>query len=110
MKPFKNIIMKKGLCWCGSGKPYGDCHKEFDEVLKVYKKQGCEIPSRDMIKNEEQIAGIREAGRINTLILDAVANEIHAGMTTEDIDRIVVRETKKYGGKSACLNYEGNSK
>ena len=63
-----------------------------------------------MIKNEEQIAGIREAGRINTLILDAVANEIHAGMTTEDIDRIVVRETKKYGGKSACLNYEGYPK
>ena len=102
--------MNKKLCWCGSELPYLECHKEFDKTLKVFKEQGCIVPPKKLIKNKKQIEGIREAGRINTLILDAVESEIKAGMTTEDIDKIVVRETKKYGGISACLGYEGYPK
>ena len=39
------------------------------------------VPTHDMIKNPEQIVGIRESGRINTLVLDYVAEHIREGMT-----------------------------
>ena len=97
-------------CWCKSGKIYSECHKAFDEKLDELKKQGCIVPPHSLIKNEKQIEGIREACRINTLILDKVAEQIHEGMTTADIDRIVVEETKRLGGVPACLGYEGYPK
>lgn len=97
-------------CWCKSGKTYAECHKAFDEKLESFRKKGCIVPPHSLIKNEKQIEGIREACRINTLILDKVASEIKEGMTTGDIDRIVVNETKRLGGKSGCLGYEGYPK
>ena len=94
-------------CWCGGGKEYADCHKTFDEKLEVYKRKGCILPQHSLIKNEKQILGIREACRVNTLVLDKVAESIREGMTTEDIDKIVREETKRLGGIPACLGYEG---
>ena len=44
----------------------------YDEMALKYRKMGIEIPTKDMIKTPEQIEGIREAGRINTLVLDEV--------------------------------------
>ena len=41
--------------------------------------KGIWSPTHDMIKNPEQIAGIRESGRINTLVLDYVAEHIREG-------------------------------
>ena len=60
-----------------------------------------------MIKNEQQIEGIRKACEINSKILDKVAENIREGMTTEDIDKIVYDETKRLGAIPACLGYEG---
>ncbi len=97
----------KQKCWCKSGKAYEECHKALDDKLELLKKQGNNVPTHKMIKNEKQIAGIREACRVNTLVLDAVERQIRAGMTTEDINKIVVEETKKLGGIPACLGYEG---
>lgn len=97
-------------CWCKSGKSYADCHKGFDEKLETFRKKGCIVPPRSLIKNEKQIEGIREACRINTMILDKVAEQIKEGMTTEDIDKIVVSETKRLGGRSGCFGYEGYPK
>ncbi|MBQ7917658.1 MAG: type I methionyl aminopeptidase [Clostridia bacterium] len=94
-------------CWCKSGEPYETCHKEYDEKIEPLKKKGCFLPPHSLIKNKKQIEGIREACRINTLILDKVASEIKAGMTTEDINRIVHEETLRLGGRPACLGYEG---
>ena len=97
-------------CWCKCGKTYAECHKAFDEKLESFRKKGCIVPPHSLIKNEKEIEGIREACRINTLILDKVASEIKEGMTTGDIDRIVVAETKRLGGRSGCLGYEGYPK
>lgn len=94
-------------CWCGSEKNYLHCHKTYDEKLKKLKLQGEIVPARELVKNEKQIEGIREACRINSLVLDKVASEIKAGMSTEDIDKIVHEETLKLGGIPACLGYEG---
>lgn len=94
-------------CWCKSDVEYALCHKEFDLKLEELKKRGKIVPPRKLIKTKEQIEGIREAGRINSLILDKVAESIHEGMTTEEIDKIVFEETKKLGGRPAPLGYCG---
>ena len=60
-----------------------------------------------MIKNEAQIAGIRESAKINVAVLDYVAEHIRAGITTEEIDRWVYEQTVARGGIPAPLHYEG---
>ena len=95
------------LCRCGSGLKYEECHKKADEWIREYKAKGCKTPAFSMIKNPKQIDGIREAGRVNTLVLDAVDKMIKEGVTTEDVNRVVDSETRKLGGIPAPLNYEG---
>ena len=80
---------------------------EIKMRLMEYAAKGYEVPRMDMIKTPEQIAGIREAGRLNTEVLDAVEKAIHTGMTTDEIDQIVYHYTVDHGGIPACLNYEG---
>ena len=70
-------------CWCKSGRPYGECHKEYDKKLAVFKEAKKKIPPRKIIKNEEQINGIKESSKINIAVLDYVASQIKEGMTTE---------------------------
>ncbi len=60
-----------------------------------------------IIKTIEQLEGIRESGKRNIEILDTVAQKIQAGMTTEEVDRIVYETTKRLGGIPAPLNYQG---
>ena len=60
-----------------------------------------------IIKNKEQLEGIRESGKRNVEILDIVTEKIKVGMTTEELNVIVHETTKKLGGIPAPLNYEG---
>lgn len=93
--------------WCGSGHKYKDCHLDFDAKLLEYRRKGSKIPTHAMIKNPEQIAAIRESAKINVAVLDYVAEHIHAGITTEQIDLWVYEQTTHRGGIPAPLNYEG---
>lgn len=85
------VIMKKlgrnDHCWCGSGKKYKTCHMAFDEKIEHYALQRHIVPSHDIIKTPEQLAGIRESSRLNIAILDEIERQIHIGMSTEEIDR-----------------------
>ena len=94
-------------CWCGSGKKYCECHAAEDETLARLKASGERVPPRSMIKTPAQIVGCREAGRINSLILDKVSENIRVGMTTEEINEVVASETRALGGIPAPLGYEG---
>ena len=82
-------IGRNDPCWCGSGKKYKDCHLALDEKINSYKLKGWKIPPKKIIKRPDQIDGIRESGLVNIAVLDYVAENIHAGMSTEDIDRLV---------------------
>ncbi len=97
-------------CWCNSGKPYGECHANFDKKIEVFKKKFHKVPPRSIIKNEQQLQGMRESSKINVAVLDYVAEHIKAGMTTEEIDRMVYEKTTAMGGIPAPLNYEGYPK
>ena len=94
-------------CWCGSDKNYVDCHKSVDEKIAKLRKRGELVPPRKMIKTPKQIEGIREAGRINSLVLDKVAEVIKAGMSTLELNDIVDSYTRSLGGIPAPLGYEG---
>lgn len=104
------MINRNAECWCKSGKKYKYCHLTMDQKIAEYKHKGYIVPSRKIIKNTEQIAGIRESGRINTLILDEISSHITAGISTEDINRYVHEKTIQLGGVPATLGYEGYPK
>lgn len=65
------------------------------------------MPDHSLIKTPEQIEGIRESGKINVAVLDYVAANIRAGMSTGEIDRMVEEITRRRGAIPAPLGYEG---
>lgn len=94
-------------CWCGSGRKYKSCHAQMDNRLRAMYALGHEIPSHAMIKTPEQIEKIRQSAKINIAVLDEVEKQIHEGMRTSEIDRIVYDLTTAQGGIPAPLNYKG---
>ena len=94
-------------CWCGSGKKYKNCHMRFDEKIHGFELEGHIVPRHDIIKTPEQIEGIRESGKVNIAVLDYVAENIRAGISTEQINKWVDDKTRELGGIPAPLGYEG---
>lgn len=84
--------------------------ENFDARIKNYKKRGHIVPTKDIIKSKEKINGIRESGKINIEVLDFVAEKLHIGMSTEEIDIIVYNKTKELGGIPATLGYNSYPK
>lgn len=101
---------RNDLCWCGSGRKYKGCHLGFDERLAVLASKEKLVPTHEMIKNREQIEGIRDAGRLNTEILDMISDYVKEGISTGEIDRIVHDYTISHGGIPAPLGFEGYPK
>ena len=80
---------------------------ELDRRVMYWENKGKEVPTRELIKTPEQIEGIKQAGKLNTAVLDEVARNIREGMSTLEIDKIVYDYTTLHGGTPAPLNYEG---
>lgn len=87
--------------------PKGAGLTELDKKVLYFQNKGHLVPSRKLIKTPEQIEGIRRSGLINTAVLDLVASEIKAGMSTAEIDKMVYDFTVSHGAIPAPLNYEG---
>ena len=87
--------------------PKGAELTELDKQVLYYQNKGHLVPTRELIKTPEQIEGIRKSSVINTGVLDLVEKEIHAGMSTADIDKLVYDFTVSHGAIPAPLNYEG---
>ena len=103
-------IGRNDPCWCGSGKKYKKCHEEFDAKISYFKSLGHIVPDHSIIKTPEQIEKIKESCKVNIAVLDYVAQHIHAGMTTQEIDDLVAEKTAEFGAIPAPLNYEGYPK
>ncbi len=109
-KHSEEVVRKMGRndpCWCGSGKKYKACHAAFDDKLKKYALMGKIVPDHSIIKTPEQIEKIKESAAINIAILDRIEKEIHEGMPTSEIDKIVYDMSIEAGAIPAPLNYEG---
>ncbi len=100
-------IDRNAPCWCGSGKKYKHCHEAFDEKIRAFEMKGAVVPARKLIKTPLDIEGIKASAKINIKVLDAVSDQIKAGMSTEEIDQIVYDVTKSAGAIPAPLHYEG---
>ena len=105
MHEFKKQDMnfKKKRWHCLPGQPI----TALDKQVMYWENKGKLVPTRDMIKTPEQIAGIRIAGKVNTGCLDAVAAIIRPGISTQDIDDVCMQYCKDNNAVPACLNYEG---
>ena len=99
MKP-KKIIKNWSI-------PKGEALTEFDKKVLAFQNCGELVPKRKLIKTPEQIEGIRRSGVVNTGVLDLIEREIHIGMSTAEIDRLVYEYTTDHGAIPAPLNYEG---
>lgn len=87
--------------------PKGAELTELDKKVLYFQNKGHLVPSRKLIKTPEQIEGIRKSGIVNTGVLDLIASEIRAGMSTAEIDKLVYEYTVSHGAIPAPLNYEG---
>lgn len=103
-------IGRNDKCWCGSGKKYKACHMSFDNKIKDFQNRGYTVPHHGMIKTAEQIEGIREAGRKNTMVLDYITPYIKEGANTAELDRMIEAYTREIGCIPACLGYQGYPK
>ena len=79
----------------------------LNEKLRQYRRLGHIVPPRKIIKNADQIEGIRRSSVINTAVLDHIATHIHCGMTTQEIDKLGYDFTIAHDAVPAPLNYEG---
>lgn len=60
-----------------------------------------------IIKTDEEIKLMRQAGRIVAEILEILSEQIKPGLTTKELDIIAERELKKRGAKSSFKGYQG---
>lgn len=79
----------------------------IDERLLLLAAAREVVPDRKILKTPQQIEGIKKSAQLNTAVLDHVAKHIRAGMSTEEIDRLVHDFTVEHGGIPAPLGYEG---
>lgn len=101
------MFERNAACWCGSGKKYKKCHMAIDDKIAIHARRGEIVPPRSILKTPEQIEKIKASAAINTAVLDKVAEKICAGMSTEEINRIVHDTTIALGAIPAPLNYNG---
>ena len=108
MKTAANIISRNAPCWCGSGKKYKKCHLFIDQKEVSAREEISKPKRRDrsiIIKTEEQVEGIRKSCQMTKDLLDMVEERIRVGVTTNEIDEWVHRETLSRGAVPAPLNY-----
>jgi methionyl aminopeptidase len=100
-------IGRNDPCPCGSGLKYKKCcmmknAKPKTDIKSYYmKKYGIRI------KSQEEIEGIRKAGKLVMETHREVEKIIRPGITTEEINTLVHEFTLKHGATPAPLNYRG---
>jgi len=60
-----------------------------------------------IIKSSQEIAIMREAGRIVAAVIEALNRQVRPGVTTRELDDVAVREVKKRGAIASFKGYRG---
>ncbi len=84
--------------------------KEVEAKVQECIKRGYHMPKRNILRTQEQIAGIREAAKINTALLDCISENVHEGITSAEIDHLVYAFTTDHDAIPAPFLYEGYPK
>ena len=59
------------------------------------------------VKTKQEIAAMREAGRILATVLKTVSDQVTDGISTKDLANIAAAEVKALGGKPTIMGYQG---
>ena len=60
-----------------------------------------------IVKSDQEVATMRQAGRIVATILEVLKLQVRPGLTTEELDVIAARELERLGAKSSFKGYRG---
>lgn len=102
------MIGRNDPCWCGSKKKWKQCHFPNAGKANLPSLEIKKAYFRDfhiIVKDEKQIAGIRESCHLASRILDATCALAKAGVTTEELNAFAHDLHKKAGALPAPLNY-----
>ncbi|HSX11926.1 MAG TPA: methionyl aminopeptidase [Rhabdochlamydiaceae bacterium] len=98
-------VTRNDPCWCGSGKKWKKCHfpqmpPEKGDLSRDYlKRYGI------VLKNDQEIAGIRKACHLAAHILDQVCKMAKEGVTTLELDQYTRKLHQEAGAIPAPLGY-----
>ncbi len=100
------ILGRNDPCWCGSGKKWKQCHYPSSDKMEINDlKQRYYRQHHIIIKNKEQIEGIRAACHLATKILDATSAMAKEGVTTQQLNDFAHKLHLEAGAIPAPLNY-----
>lgn len=101
------MIGRNDLCWCGSGKKWKKCHFPLPSKIepKIRLAQKYYSQYRIILKNEEQIQGIKNACQLTAEILDKTCSMAKPGVTTLELNDYAEQLTKQAGAIAAPLGY-----
>ncbi len=98
------MISRNDPCWCGSGKKWKKCH--FPKVQKENNISSTYMKNWGiLIKNKNQIEGIKRSCHLAAEILDKLCKAAKPGVTTLELDDYANELHKKKGALPAPLNY-----
>jgi methionyl aminopeptidase len=60
-----------------------------------------------IIKSEQELAAMRQAGRIVAMVLEILKGQLRAGMKTKELDVIAARELERLEAKPSFKGYRG---
>jgi len=115
-KGYSNVLQKKDTekigrndpCPCGSGLKYKKCCLAKDQQPELAKMKDLYFQKyRIRLKENNDLEGIKKAGRLALATLDMVESKIRPGMTTDEINTLVHEFTVSNGAIPAPLNYRG---
>lgn len=104
------MLKRNDPCSCGSGKKYKKCCLELEALRGSSKPSLFLKPKKKkspLCLDPEQQDKMRAAGAFNAQLMDYLRPLIRAGITTNEIDRLVYDYTRDHGHIPACLGYQG---
>ena len=105
------MISRNDPCWCGSKKKWKQCHFPNEGATKQLVQNNQDLTAqywkqyRIIIKNEEQIAGIRKACQLTAEILDRTCQLAKEGVTTLELNDFAHKLHLEAGAIPAPLGY-----
>lgn len=101
------MISRNDPCWCGSGQKWKKCHYPKENPTSVVVNQALQYKKQYgiLLKTETQIDGIRRACKLAAHILREACLAAKEGVTTNEINDLVVKLHKEAGAIPAPLGY-----
>lgn len=101
-------IGRNDPCWCGSGEKWKKCHYPERGAVEVTPEDVKNIYFKKyhiIIKNQEQIEGIRTSGYLAAKILEELCVMAKEGVTTKELNDYAYKRVIESGAIPATLGY-----